>query len=379
MALARLFRPTVSGRNSLRLEGPWSHARLKASATEPALRKQKSMKALSGGRDVGIHTIFLTSKTKACHPSWRPGRKRCGNSACRRSGSRARKRQPSRSKQKPDSSSGKARTMLPLVFREPSAGRWRATSWRSTRSRSWRSGEWDHNEQLADAGPQASEKGDVAAGGCKDAPDVSSPRVAPRGSIFQLDFDADTPKLSDLKKALSRASRISRRSTHVSKVEQELHEALESRSRSQSRELPELPRPMVVPVDLIEKHKLLMSMEVLDPWPPAAPGHSELQRVRRKWEGLHRKPRGSTTEVLALVEATAADLRPLRLPLLPASPKGPLVFSARLSGAHPEKDRDWAMVRRPLEEGEVDAWSERRPSHSGRDRIRFRTCSKRIP
>lgn len=359
--------------------GPWSHARLKASATEPALRKQKSMKALSGGdeepeffdfEDEGMSPILdakikETMRQQRLQEEWLKSAEKAAFKIQAKARLFLRRMK----------SMHHAATCIQRAFRR----KMESHELEEHEEPELEEVEEDHNEQLADAGPQASEKGDVAAGGCKDAPDVSSPRVAPRGSIFQLDFDADTPKLSDLKKALSRASRISRRSTHVSKVEQELHEALESRSRLQSRELPELPRPMVVPVDLIEKHKLLMSMEVLDPWPPAAPGHSELQRVRRKWEGLHRKPRGSTTEVLALVEATAADLRPLRLPLLPASPKGPLVFSARLSGAHPEKDRDWAMVRRPLEEGEVDPCQIYRPSHSGRDRIRFRTCSKRIP
>eukprot|EP00913_Durusdinium_trenchii_P000178 g161.t1 len=258
--------------------GPWSHARLKASATEPALRKQKSMKALSGGdeepeffdfEDEGMSPI-LDAKIKDTGPAGQSTQEKAAFKIQAKARLFLRRMK----------SMHHAATCIQRAFRRKMESH-ELEEHEEPELEERREVEEDHNEQLADAGPQASEKGDVAAGGCKDAPDVSSPRVAPRGSIFQLDFDADTPKLSDLKKALSRASRISRRSTHVSKVEQELHEALESRSRSQSRELPELPRPMVVPVDLIEKHKLLMSMEVLDPWPPAAPGHSELQRVRR--------------------------------------------------------------------------------------------------
>eukprot|EP00435_Cladocopium_sp_Y103_P006583 s1683_g2.t1 len=167
--------------------------------------------------------------------------------------------------------------------------------------------------------------------------------IAHHGSILQLDLDA-APKLKDLKKALGRAKSRSWRTAKP------FHEEVVPAETPQSPRFPSTEVPQLfVPLDLIEKHQLLMETQVLEEW-PNADRLPTLKRLRRKWEKLHRKP-DSSTELVVAPPTDLADLGAWKLPVLP-SPKGTMVFSARLSAAHPDYVSNWNQ--REMEKDEID-------------------------
>lgn len=197
------------------------------------------------------------------------------------------------------------------------------------------------------------------------------------GSILQLDLEAPVapmaPKLQELKKALAR--RGNHRSWRSSRPFQEVADSADSVESSLC--LVKLPKaevpPLFVPLDLIEKHRLLMETQVLDDW-PNADRLPALKRLRRNWEKLQRKPPSTASEVV-VAPPTDADLGAWKLPVLP-SRKGTLVFSARLSAAHPDhvsvRMSDWNREREMEEEIDPTEIYRPRPSPP-----RFRSMLRR--
>lgn len=196
-------------------------------------------------------------------------------------------------------------------------------------------------------------------------PDPDQTSTARHGSILHLDLDTG-PKLQDLKKALGRGNHRSWRS----KPSQEVAPTESAESSLCLVKLPkaEVP-PLFVPLDLIEKHRLLMETQVLDEW-PNADRLPALKRLRRNWEKLQRKP-PTTTEVV-VAPTDLADLGAWKLPVLP-SPKGTMVFSARLSAAHPADVSDWNRERE-MEKDEIDPSEIYRPKPAP---PRFRSTLRR--
>ena len=208
----------------------------------------------------------------------------------------------------------------------------------------------------------------------EDVPkDPVTPPTTRHGSIVQLDLDA-APKLQDLKKALG-LGRSSTRSARLSTRAIPFIRADGEEAPKMQLELPKAKdvQQLFVPVDLIEKHKLLMQNEVLDEWPQSE-RLPTLTRLRRKWEKVDR---GSvSSEVVALAPAEPMeDLARFKLPMLP-SPRGSLVFSARLSASHEHGEHldYWSSRSKEAEKDEIDLWEIYRPRPSQQ---RFRSTLRR--